>query len=128
MTTFKRDPKFTPASLTDHQLTRIEQLADAIVTRSSFGSFSKTWQDAEDLATWWIYSCRSRQPSRWEAPRQTETALGVRRYLRTDEAAWRYLVACILWVIACGLKRGTLKKSAPVTNNRAYWAQVRGSY
>ena len=127
MTTFKRDPKFTPASLTDHQLSRIEHLADAIISRNSFGCYFKTWQDAEDAASWWMNSCRSRQPSRDESARQGPTAVAVRSWLKNDDDAWRYLVACILWVIACGQRRGTVKKARKITSSTE-WAQIRGSY
>lgn len=127
MTTFKRDPKFTPSGLSEHQLARIERLADAIVVRNGSGTFSKSWDDAEQLASWWFNSCRSRQHSRDQAARQSTTAIAVRKFVDSDDA-WRYLVGCILWVIACGLKRGGLKQSAHPTSNRAYWAQVRGSY
>ncbi len=128
MIAFNRIPQFTPTGLTDHQLARIEHLALAIIARNARPGTTWSKADAEDEATWWFSTCRMRQPSRDEAFRQSPTALAVRAWLGQDDDAWTYLVNCIKWVIACSLKAGKLAQASRPTNNRAYWAQVRGSY
>lgn len=127
MTKFRRDPKFTPTSLTEHQLSRIEHLADAIVKRNTFCGFEKTWEDAEQLVSWWLNSCRRRQPSRSEAAIQSATAIQVRKFVDSDDTQ-RYLVGCILWVIACGLRSGELKRRPATPTSRARWYEIRNGY
>jgi len=122
MTTFNRNPQFTPTGLTQNQLTRIERLADAIIARNNRPGTSWSKTDAEDEASWWMNSCRG------GFGKQTVTALKVRAWFGRDDDAWNYLVNCIKWVIACGINRGKIQARSTVTNNRAYWAQVRGSY
>lgn len=120
-TTFKRDPRFTPASLTDHQLTRIERLADALVARNAKISTAFSKAEAEDLANWWINVCRG------GFAHQRPLATQVRQWFNTDDDAYEYLLNCIKWVIVCGLNARKFSKRAPVTDRKA-WAQIRGAY
>jgi hypothetical protein len=125
---FTRNPAFTPASLTDHQLARIENLALAYMKRIKSGCFSKDM--AQELALTWIMDHRRTQPARpgdpWSPLVQSATAQAVRGQLASDDA-FDYFVNCLKWVIACGTRGHWLNENRPVRDRRA-WAQMRGSY
>jgi hypothetical protein len=140
---FTRNPQYTPASLTERQLSRIEWLVKAKFEREVFcvneHGWDMTWsgKDAvKDMTTKWFVPMWSfdRKPhpqygtvEDWDAVEQRKARHDQRiAWLTNNKDAQQYFSNCWNYLVACAKRNGDLKVQEQ--HSRQWYAERRGSY
>lgn len=139
---FTRNPKYTPASLSEHQLSRIEWLVKAFLERDLARHELTGWdvdlygkQALDHMTKNWFTPLWSfdRKPHPVYGSVEDYSKVEARKADHDKRWAWllepdasRYFVNCYNYLIAVAKNHGEVKE--PARCGRAEWAQIRGSY